>query len=105
MSTHDEMPWRIINAMFNHRADHLVAHHIDSYNRFVKQGLQEVIRRANPLTVVRDHDPVSDEYRYRCEVYIGGRDGSLIQFHKPTYFEQGVQKPLYPNIARLRNAS
>ncbi len=105
MSTHDEMPWRIINAMFNHRADHLVAHHIDSYNRFVKQGLQEVIRRANPLTVVRDHDPETDEYRYRCEVYIGGRDGSLIQFHKPTYFEQGVQKPLYPNIARLRNAS
>jgi DNA-directed RNA polymerase II subunit RPB2 len=105
MSTHDEMPWRIISAMFNHRADHLVAHHIDSYNRFVSQGLKEVISRANPLTVVRDHDPKLDEYRYRCEVYIGGRDGSLIQFHKPTYMDQGVQKPLYPNIARLRNAS
>ena len=103
--TTEEMPWQIIDAMFRHRSDHLVAHHIDSYNRFARDGLREVIRHNNPLTVVRDHDPDLDDYRYRCEVFIGGRDGSLLQFHKPTYMDQGTQKPLYPNIARLRNAS
>jgi len=105
MAANREMPWHIIDAMFRHRTDHLVSHHIDSYNRFARDGLREIIRRNNPLVVVRDHDPDLDDYRYRCEVYIGGRDGSLLQFHKPTYIDQGVQKPLYPNIARLRNAT
>jgi len=105
MAVNREMPWHIIDAMFRHRTDHLVAHHIDSYNRFARKGLFEIIRRNNPLVVVRDHDPELDDYRYRCEVYIGGRDGSLLQFHKPTYIDQGIQKPLYPNIARLRNAT
>ena len=103
--TTEDMPWKIIDAMFFHRPDHLVAHHIDSYDRFAKDGLGEIIRRNNPLTIVRDHDPELNDYRYRCEVYIGGRDGSLLEFHKPTYIDQGVQKPLYPNVARLRNAS
>ena len=45
-----------------------------------------------------------EEYKYNAKLYIGGRDGTRIYYGKPViYDENGENKLMYPNEARLRN--
>ena len=45
----------------------------------------------------------SDQFKNRMELYIGGKKGDKIKYGKPVINEDGNQKFLYPNEARLRN--
>ena len=60
-----EDPWTIIESYF--RGQHLsrlVRHHIESYNYFIKESIQNTINMFNPVTVSSPHDfdPVSKKH-------------------------------------------
>ena len=45
-----------------------------------------------------------EQYKYQAQLYIGGKDGTKIYYGKPIiYNEDGENKFMYPNEARLKN--
>ena len=98
-------------------------HHIDSYDQFLKQDVLNIIRSQNPIIILKDllgrenieekeeldesQRKSSNIYKYRVEIYVGGKDGSAIKIGTPIISLQDTEEVriLYPNEARLRNLS
>ena len=80
---------------------HLVNHHLESFNWFVKQ-IPEIIKNRNPLVNLKNKDD-KNEFHHICRVWVLTKTSSAFKFGVPVFTENGVQKPLYPNDARLRN--
>jgi DNA-directed RNA polymerase II subunit RPB2 len=78
----------------------LVSHHIDSFNQFTAT-IHQIIKANNPLTILKKKE--KDSFLHECNIYIGGENGTDITFGNPVFNENGIQKPMYPNDARLRN--
>jgi DNA-directed RNA polymerase II subunit RPB2 len=95
--------WKIIDSHFRDNPQGLVSHHIDSYNDFFKSGIHQIFRDKNPLTISSRFDPTIDDYRSKCIMYFGGKDGSKIYFGKPVIYDTGNAHYMFPNEARLRN--
>ena len=51
----------------------LVNHHLESYNDFYRTGLKSVFKERNPIILQKEQDPISKEFKYRCELYLGGK--------------------------------
>ena len=81
---------------------YLVNHHIDSFNRFV-QHIPIIIQKNNPLINLKNQNEKKNEFKYSCNIWVGTKTSKEIEFGVPIFTEKGVQKPLYPNDARLRN--
>ena len=95
--------WKIIDTYFQDNPQSLVRHHIDSYNDFFKNGIFQIFKDKNPVTVSSRYDKTMDEYRSQCIMYFGGKDGSKIYFGKPVIYDDNTSHYMYPNEARLRN--
>jgi len=95
--------WQIIDSYFRDNPKSLVSHHVDSYNDFFKTGIFQIFRDKNPLTLSSRYDPAIDDYRSKCIMYFGGKDGSKIYFGKPIIYDSGNAHYMFPNEARLRN--
>jgi DNA-directed RNA polymerase II subunit RPB2 len=80
----------------------LVNHHLDSYNQFIER-IPVIIKNQNPLTILKNLDKSTEEFLYKCDIYVGGRNANQIYFGNPIFYEHDEKKPLYPNDARLRN--
>ena len=81
-------------------------HHIQSYDQFVKKDLSAIIQSNNPILLLKDLIKDSEnQYKYRVEIYVGGKDGNEITVGTPTVSLQNTEEVriLYPNEARLRN--
>jgi DNA-directed RNA polymerase II subunit RPB2 len=80
-------------------------HHIDSYDQFLGKDLTAMIKAQNPILVLKDKIPNSDDYKYKVEIFVGGQDGSKIEIGAPTVALQNTEEVrlLFPNEARLRN--
>ncbi len=79
--------WPVIEAFFDHYG--LVGQHLDSFNRFVREELQEVVNSIAQL------NPKVEGYTVQL-----GR----ITIESPTVREaDGSEHALYPNEARIRN--
>lgn len=81
-------------------------HHIDSYDQFLQQGLPAIIKSNNPILLVKEPLPgLTNVYRYKIEIYVGGEDGTEIEIGAPTISLQNTEEVrlLFPNEARLRN--
>ena len=89
--------WRLIHTYFNENPQHLVTHHIESYNDFFKHDIFEIFKDKNPIKIV------SGEYKHQALLYLGGKDGRRIYFGKPVIHENDRAHYMYPNEARLRN--
>ena len=63
------------------------------------------IKPKNPITLISNYDNDIDEYRNKCEMYIGGKNGDKIYFGKPVIHNDDNSKYMYPNDARLRDMS
>ena len=61
--------WAFVNSYLN-VGDHLVAHHLDTYNRFVRHNVASVIRQANPIRLHFAYDPVLKEHCHRVSITI-----------------------------------
>ena len=97
--------WNIIEKYFNDNPQILVKHHIDSYNDFYRTGLKQILKERNPIILQKEQDPTTKQYKYRCELYLGGLDGSKVYYGKPVIYDDNRVHFMYPNEARLRNMS
>jgi DNA-directed RNA polymerase II subunit RPB2 len=79
----------------------LVQHHLESFNLFLDR-IPVILHKKNPITILKKQDDQGN-FQHECNVYIGGKEGTDIVFGNPLFNENGTQKVMYPNDARLRN--
>lgn len=89
--------WTLIHSYFNQSSENpLLSHQINSFNDFVRYGINRVIQQTNPIKVYHDDD--ENERKIDVDVYFAD-----IMLQKPTIHENnGSMTPMLPNVARLR---
>jgi len=95
--------WKLIDIYFKENPHALVRHHLDSYNQFFTKDLYQMFKEMNPLKIEVDYDEELQEFRSKCLMYIGGKDGSLIYLGKPIVYDPKNSHYMFPNECRLRN--
>lgn len=100
----DEIAWSLIERYFLDNPQNLVKHHIQSYNDFYKNGIFQIFREKNPLTIYAKHNEKTGEYDNKIDIYFGGKEGNRLYFGKPVIYDSTDNVHyMYPNEARLRN--
>ena len=99
----DKIIWRLIDSYFRDNPQSLVAHHIDSYNDFMKNGIFQIFKEKNPVRIHSNYDKDIDDFRNQALLYFGGKDGTRIKFGKPVIYDDDNSHYMFPNEARLRN--
>lgn len=94
--------WEIIDKHFTENPQSLVRHHVESFNDFYKHSIFKIFKEKNPVVIVSKWDEELGEYRSKCNMYIGGKNGDLIHFAKPVIYDAHSHY-MFPNEARLRN--
>ena len=95
--------WKLIDKYFKDNPNNLVAHHLESYNAFFKDGINRIFRENNPIRFIEREDENESGKRSECLLYLGDKDGSKIYFGKPIIYDDHNAHYMYPNDARLRN--
>ena len=95
--------WNIIDSYFNDKPNCLVAHHIDSYDDFFKNGIYKIFQEKNPVKLYSNYDESIKDYRHQCKLYFGGKNGDKLYFGKPNIYDKNNEHYMFPNEARLRN--
>jgi DNA-directed RNA polymerase II subunit RPB2 len=95
--------WKIIDSYFHDNPQNLVQHHIESYDDFFKTGIFNIFREKNPVQINTRFDKKINDYRSKCIMYFGGKDGTKIYFGKPVIYDDTDSHYMFPNEARLRN--
>jgi DNA-directed RNA polymerase II subunit RPB2 len=91
--------WDVLDSYFSSDKYFLTKHHLSSYNEFVANKIVSTISALNPIITIKK----TPEVEHEINVYIGGFQGQKIYLNKPTIVENGQQRLLYPNEARLRD--
>jgi DNA-directed RNA polymerase II subunit RPB2 len=100
----EDISWKLIDIYFKDNPNNLVAHHLDSYNDFFKNGINKIFRENNPIRFIeREQEGNVDNKRNECLLYLGGKDGKNIYFGKPIIYDDNHAHYMFPNDARLRN--
>jgi DNA-directed RNA polymerase II subunit RPB2 len=103
----ETIPWNIIDKLFNDNPNLLVAHHIDSYNEFMINGIRQIFKEHNPIIFQKEKDQKTDTFRNVSRFYLGGKNGDKIYYGKPVIYDDTGSTSrvhyMYPNEARLRN--
>ena len=98
--------WKMIDIYFQDNPQALVKHHIDSFNQFYDTGLIQLFKEMNPIKLEVDYDTDIQEFRSKCLMYIGGKNGDKVYFGKPIIHDSLENSHyMYPNECRLRNMS
>ena len=92
--------WKVIESYLKEdNYKNLIRHHIDSYNEFTDNKIEQIVKQSNPLVIFNNYDEINNSYKYEINVNFGN-----IYFNKPVIFENnGSTKLMYPQDARLRN--
>lgn len=101
--TTNTIVWNIIDSYFKENPSCLVAHHLDSYNDFYKKGIYKIFQEKNPVKIYSMYDENIKDYRHKCEMYFGGKEGNKIYFGKPNIQDKENPHYMFPNEARIRN--
>jgi DNA-directed RNA polymerase II subunit RPB2 len=102
----ENITWKIIETYFNDNPNNLVAHHLESYNTFFKDGIYRIVRENNPIRFIEREEEGKDRTkRNECLLYLGGKNGTRIYYGKPIIYDDNHSHFMYPNDARLRNMS
>ena len=100
----ENISWKIIDKYFIDNPNNLVAHHLESYNEFFKNGIYRIFRENNPIRFIeREEEGQDNNKRNECHLYLGGKDGKKIYYGKPIIYDDNFTHFMYPNDARLRN--
>ena len=96
--------WDFINTYFHDHPQHLVQHHIDSYNYFFETDIFRIFKENNPQTLHSDqYDETHQDYSHSLKMYFGGKNADKIYFGKPVISDKGNPHVMMPNEARLRD--
>jgi DNA-directed RNA polymerase II subunit RPB2 len=101
-----EISRKLIDTYFRTIPYPYTRHHIDSYDQFLQQDLISIVRSHNPILILKDLiNEKTNTYKYKVEIFVGGKDGNQIEIGTPTISLQNTEevRVLYPNEARLRN--
>lgn len=96
-----EDTWRVIDRYFKTNPYFLTKHHLDSWNDFVSTKISSTIRVLNPFVILKNQD--NGKVTHEINIFVGGQNGDEIFLNKPTIFEHGEQRVMYPNEARIRD--
>jgi len=99
----ENISWKLINKYFVDNPNNLVAHHLESYNSFFKDGINKIFRENNPIRFIEREEENESGKRSESLLYLGDKDGSKIYFGKPIIYDDHNAHYMYPNDARLRN--
>jgi DNA-directed RNA polymerase II subunit RPB2 len=99
----DNITWNIIEKFFYDNPQVLVKHHLESYNEFYRTGLKSIFKERNPIILQKEQDAKTNQFKYRCELYLGGKNGDKIYYGKPVIYDEDREHYMFPNEARLRN--
>ena len=99
----DNISWKTIDKLFNDNKNVIIKHHLDSYNEFFSTGIKNIFKDRNPVRIFKDLDKETKEYKYECEIYLGGINADKIYYGKPVIYDETREHYMYPNEARLRN--
>ena len=96
--------WEFIQSYFRDNPQHLVQHHIHSYDHFFQNDIFRVFKENNPQTLhSEDFDQTHQNYKHSLKFYYGGKDGNQIYFGKPVIHDEERPHIMMPNEARLRD--
>ena len=98
-----EVPWLIIDKFFGDNPNILAEHHLKSYNDFFFGGINRIFKEKNPIKIQKNQDPNTKEFQFKCNLYLGGKNGDKLYYGKPIIFDENREHFMYPNEARLRN--
>ena len=104
-SLNEKVIWKIISKYFEDNPQWMVSHHVDSYNDFFQNGILQIFKDKNEISVNTMYDNKTGEYKHQCKLYFGGKQGNRIYFGKPVIYDDKNPHYMYPNEARLRNMS
>ena len=99
----DATLWKIVHSHFEETPQYLVSHHVESYDDFFENGIFKIFKEKNPISLYSQYDETIGDYRHKCLLHMGGKDGTKIYFGKPIIYDKGNSHYMYPNEARLRN--
>ena len=100
----NENVWKVIHRYFEDNPQNLVTHHIESYNDFFKNGIFQIFKEKNPVEIFALYDNELEDYKSKCIMHFGGKEGNKIYFGKPIIYDNDNNiHYMYPNEARLRN--
>lgn len=95
--------WSIIDSYFKNDPNSLVSHHLESYNDFFKNGIFQIFKERGPIELTSNYDESIGDFKNKCFLYLGGKDGKRIYFGKPIIYDDNNAHYMFPNEARLRN--
>ena len=105
----------ILEKLFEDETFSWVKHHLDTVNLFYDEQISQLFRQHNPIKLLhnkvdiassRDGEKGMSEYKFRCNLYLGGKNGDKIYIGKPILHDKTLgNNYLYPNEARLKNIS
>ena len=102
-----ENSFKCIDIFFRDNPSLIVKHHLDSYNKFFRQDLKNIMIDNNPKKFVAELDKETNQYRYTSKMYFGGKNGEKIYYGKPIIYDKKDLDErthyMFPNEARLRN--
>ncbi len=101
--------WDILDLHFKDHKYPFTNHHLDSYRELLKTFIPKTIKTFNPITMIKyindnvDENVENNIINMKVDVYIGGKDSDLIYIDHPITIENGTQKVVTPNDARLKS--
>jgi len=99
-----DISWKLIDKYFTDNPNNLVAHHLESYNDFFNNGINQIFRENNPIRFIeREDESTKNTQINQCFLYLGGKEGNKIYLGKPIIYDDNSSHYMYPNDARLRN--
>ena len=99
----EELAWKLLDKYFYDNPTALVNHHLESYNDFFNVGINQIFREKNPIKIVKQQILETKDYKFKANLYLGGKNGDKIYYGKPIIFDEHQEHYMYPNEARLRN--
>ena len=99
-----DISWKIIDTYFRDNPEFMVKHHLQSYNSFFFDKLPQIFKENNPIRLREKENEKAADWKYQCDLYLGGKKENKIYYGKPIIYESDDNMHfMYPNEARLRN--
>ena len=97
---YDKDNWEIISKFIKeNNYNSLVKHHIESFDDFMDNKVEEIVKQFNNLSIYSDYNEDTNTYKNEINIEFGN-----IYYNYPIINENnGSTKKMFPNDARLRN--
>jgi hypothetical protein len=109
----DESVWKLIDTYFRDNPQALVRHHVSPTTISLKLVSIKYSRKRT-IKIQSGFDEALGDYKHKCIMYFGGKDGTKLYFGKPVLYENenaanqdaanagSSSRYMFPNEARLR---